>query len=112
MPRSEIGRIVPGASQALCDILQPSDGFLDPPIRSEIFGHQRFAQHGRSLGLTHRTTRRKTNRETFTPRLRSNILRLRAAYSYIGSQAMAGYDISPAAEWLLENFHLLEAQFK
>ena len=27
-------------------------------------------------------------------------------------QASTGYDISPAAEWLLDNFHLIEAQLK
>ncbi|HVQ03685.1 MAG TPA: carbohydrate-binding protein, partial [Burkholderiaceae bacterium] len=34
------------------------------------------------------------------------------AHHYIGLQASTGYDISPAAEWLLDNFHLIEAQLK
>ncbi len=96
----------------LCQILEREGEPLEPPIRSEIFGPQRFAQHGISLGLAHRTTGDQPESESFTPQLRSNIARLRAAYEYIGTQANAGYDVSPAAEWLLENFHLLEAQFK
>lgn len=112
MPRSELQRLVPQAPAALCKILAVDNGPLDPPIRSEIFGLQRFAQHGRSLGETHRSTGSSTNTETFSPQLKNNIRRLRAAYEYIGVQASAGYDISPAAEWLIENFHLLEAQFK
>ena len=112
MPTSPLQRLVPQASKTLCNILEPAQGPLDAPLRSEIFGLQRFAQHGRSLGLTHRSTRSTRNAATFTPRLHANMVRLRRAYEYIGAQANAGYDISPAAEWLLENFHLLEAQFK
>jgi cyclic beta-1,2-glucan synthetase len=37
---------------------------------------------------------------------------LREAHKYIGLQASTGYDISPAAEWLLDNFHTIEAQLK
>ena len=37
---------------------------------------------------------------------------LREAHRYIGQQATTGYDVSPAAEWLLDNFHLIEAQLR
>jgi len=37
---------------------------------------------------------------------------LREAHAYIGALASTGYDITPAAEWLLDNFHLVEAQLK
>ena len=55
---------------------------------------------------------RPAREATFFPRLRSNIRTLREAHHYIGVQASTGYDISPAAEWLLDNFHLIEAQLK
>ena len=87
-------------------------GAVEPPIRSEIFGPQRFAQHGRSLGATHRATRARGWGGSFFPRLRNNIDVLREAHAYIGLQATTGYDISPAAEWLLDNFHLIEAQLR
>ena len=112
MARPELLRLVPDAPQALRDILDSSLGPLQPPIRSEIFGLQRFAQHGRSLGTTHRAARSSSRAEAFFPRLRSNIRALRQAHRYIGEQASTGYDISPAAEWLLDNFHLIEAQLK
>ena len=85
---------------------------MHPPIRSEIFGLERFAQHGRSLGVTHIAALADSSANTFFPRLRSNIDMLRQAQHYIGQQAAAGEDISPAAEWLLDNFHLIEAQLK
>ncbi len=112
MAHPELSRLIPDAPQALREILAGERGPVQPPIRSEIFGLQRFAQHGRSLGETHRAARAGSRAETFFPRLRSNILALREAHRYIGVQAATGYDISPAAEWLLDNFHLIEAQLK
>ena len=112
MVSSGLQRLMPASPQALHDILDGSRGPVAPPIRSEIFGLQRFAQHGRSLGETHRAGRARLLGATFFPRLRSNIRTLREAHRYIGVQASTGYDISPAAEWLLDNFHLIEAQLK
>ena len=97
---------------ALLPIFNLDAGLLDAAIRSEVFGVERFVLHGVSLGLTHRVVRESNQRESFTPRLRDNIQRLRCVNAYIGTQALTGYDISPAAEWLLENFHVLEAQFQ
>ena len=112
MPASTLRRLVPQAPLTLCRMLNPQHGGLEPPIRSELFGLQRFAEHGVSLGLTHRVTATHKSRDSFFPRLHLNIVRLRESFEYISVQANAGYDISPAAEWLIENFHLLEAQFK
>ena len=112
MAQGELQRLLPHAPRALCEMLDGARGPVQPPIRSEIFGLQRFAQHGRSLGVTHRAARAGRRATTFFPRLRSNIQALREAHLYIGQQASSGYDISPAAEWLLDNFHLIEAQLR
>ena len=112
MPDHGLLRLLPAAPQALCDMLDGARGLLAPPIRSEIFGLQRFAQHGRSLGETHQGAVVRPHAATFFPRLRSNIFALREAHRIIGDQASTGYDMSPAAEWLLDNFHLIEAQSK
>ena len=112
MAASELSRRVPEAPSSLLEILDPERGALEPPIRSEIFGAERFAQHGRSLGETHRAMVSWRRWETFFPRLRENIRVLREAHHFIGQQASTGYEVSPAAEWLLDNFHLIEAQLK
>jgi cyclic beta-1,2-glucan synthetase len=112
MAASELLRRVPEAPQSLLDILDAKRGPLEPPIRSEIFGAERFAQHGRSLGETHRATVSWRRWATFFPRLRDNIRVLREAHQFISQQASTGYEVSPAAEWLLDNFHLIEAQLK
>ena len=109
---ADLQHLVPDAPAVLCELLNAALGPPGPPIRSEIFGAQRFAQHGRSLAETHRVTISGSKSVVFFPRLQENMAVLRQAHSYIGSQAATGYDISPAAEWLLDNFHLIEAQVK
>ena len=112
MARSELWRLLPDASADLCRILDPGPGPVQPPIRSEIFGLQRFAQHGQSLGQTHLVAEIRSRGDTFFPRLQDNIRMLRTACAYLGAQAGQGYDVSPAAEWLLDNSHVIEAQLQ
>jgi cyclic beta-1,2-glucan synthetase len=112
MARPGLRRLIPDAPRELCDLLSEDRGPVEAPLRSELFGAQRFAQHGRSLAETHRAARATRGASGFFPRLRSNIRVLREAHRYIGMHARSGYDISPAAEWLLDNFHLIEAQLK
>ena len=103
-------RLVPDASSAAASLLAAGRGVLEPSLRSEIFGPERFAQHGRSLGQTHAASFAASGSKVFFPRLRDNIAMLRQTQAYIGLQASAGHDVSAAAEWLLDNFHLIEAQ--
>ena len=112
MAQPDLLRLVPDASAQAIEILDGARGPAEPPIRSEIFGPDRFAQHGRSLGETHRAEATGPRRRAFFPRLADNVRVLREAQSYIATQAKTGYDVSPAAEWLLDNFHLIEGQLK
>jgi cyclic beta-1,2-glucan synthetase len=113
MSARDLLRLVPDAPAALREILDGRRGPVDPPNRSEIFGPERFAQHGRSLGVAHRAAvPERHHTPAFFPRLRDNIHALREAQHYIGAQARTGYQVSPAAEWLLDNFHLIEGQLK
>jgi len=112
MVRTILLTLLPTAPGALCALLDSAHGPIQTPIRSEIFGPQRFAQHGRSLAETHRAARAGFGAARFFPRIEGNIAALREAHQYIGTLASTGYDISPAAEWLLDNFHLVEAQLK
>ena len=112
MSRPELWRLISGTSPALHHILDDCSNALLPPIRAEIFGMQRFAQHGQSLGETHRATVTGPRSGFFFPRLESNIRALRQAHQYIARHTGTDNDTSPATEWLLDNFHLIEAQFK
>ena len=112
MVQYELQRLLPDAPNSLCEILDGKRGVVEQPIRSEIFGMQRFLEHGHSLASTHEAAITNVRSTVFFPRLNSNILVLEEAQRYIGEQANSGYDISPAAEWLLDNFHVIQAQLK
>lgn len=92
--------------------MRVDEGPLLAPIRSEIFGLTRFEEHGRSLGQSHRADRPAFGQSTFYPRLHTNIRCLRQAYRDIAAHANEGHDISPSAEWLFDNFHLIEDQLR
>jgi len=92
-------------------LLLARHGEIQPPIRAELFGAQRFEQHGRSLAQAQ--TIRPSGRghgPDFFPRVEENIQALRQAYDYIALTSRSGHYVTPAAEWLLDNFHLIEAQ--
>jgi len=93
-------------------LLNAANGPALEPIRSELFGRTRFELHGRSLGTSHRACLSRFGQTTFYPRLQNNVRTLRAAHQFIALEAQGGNDISPAAEWLLDNFHLIEAQLQ
>ena len=83
-------------------------------IRAELFGTHRFEEHGRSLAQAQ--TVRKTSgwgeNLTFFPRVEDNIAALRRAYDYVATISQSGQYVTPAAEWLLDNFHLVESQLQ
>ena len=95
-------------------LLGPHDP-VAPPIRAELFGAQRFEQHGHSLARAqvveddHRSTHQAA---PFFPRVDENLASLRSAFDYIALTSLSGRYVSPAAEWLLDNFHLVEAQLQ
>jgi cyclic beta-1,2-glucan synthetase len=93
-------------------MLDARQGFALEPIRAEILGPARLEEHGRSLALAQRAGKAAFGRATFYPRLQSNIRTLRASFRYIAGQAHDGQELSPAAEWLLDNFHLIEDQLR
>ncbi|WP_051603148.1 GH36-type glycosyl hydrolase domain-containing protein [Simplicispira psychrophila] len=84
---------------------------MEAPIRAEIFGSARFAQHGASLAQAHQA-RVHGRMAPFFPRLRDNIRVLREAHDAIAQRDAAGHHIGPAGEWLLDNFYVVMAQVK
>ncbi|MEO5661358.1 MAG: glucoamylase family protein, partial [Polaromonas sp.] len=86
----------------------------EPPIRAELFGIQRFQEHGCSLGQAQiiETDAESLRHAPFFPRVDENLAALRDAYDYIALTSLSGQYLTPAAEWLLDNFPLIEAQLQ
>jgi cyclic beta-1,2-glucan synthetase len=106
----ELGLLSPYARE----IFATHSGETEPLIRAELFGAQRFEEHGRSLAQAQAIQTTPTWRESqpFFPRVHENIAALRRAYDYIATISQSGQYVTPAAEWLLDNFHLVEAQLQ
>ena len=83
---------------------------LDAPIRSDLFGETRFAQHGESLA--HAQVSRPSRRpdRTFFPRLKENVTTLRRSMAALERSAALGRHLSPTAQWLLDNAMLIHEQ--
>ena len=96
------------------EIFATHSGESAPLIRAELFGAQRFEEHGRSLAQAQSIQSTATWGESlsFFPRVHENITALRRAYDYIATISQSGQYVTPAAEWLLDNFHLVEAQLQ
>lgn len=87
---------------------------IQQPIRAELFGAQRFEEHGRSLAAAQAVLPAGSDHTgpPFFPRVQENIAAIRLAYDYIALTSRSGHYVTPAAEWLLDNFHLVEAQLQ
>ena len=92
-------------------ILQ-AGGRTEPPIRADLFGVHRFEEHGRSLARAQGVGDSGARGAPFFPRVEENLQALRRAYDQIALTSRHGHYVTPAAEWLLDNFHLVEAQLE
>ncbi|WPH21865.1 GH36-type glycosyl hydrolase domain-containing protein [Variovorax paradoxus] len=109
-----VDRLADLSSYARTLLLAPHEP-VAPPIRAELFGAQRFEQHGHSLARAQAVEldpHRAREGAPFFPRVDENLESLRNAFDYIALISQSGRYVSPAAEWLLDNFHLVEAQLQ
>src|SRR5438309_4017539 len=81
-------------------------------LRAELFSIERLEQHAASLAAAQQVTRRRTARRSLSVRLRDNESALLAAYRAIVAAVAEGRAITPAAEWLIDNYHLVEDQIR
>src|SRR5487761_2064381 len=82
-----------------------------PPLRAELFGAEQMEQHGKSLAGSHRLgSQRGTDK--LLARLAENEDVLLQAYKLLTTEGKANRRISPAGEWLLDNFYLIEEQIR
>jgi cyclic beta-1,2-glucan synthetase len=82
------------------------------PARAELFGVERLEQHAESLARAQPVSAHPPRVPPLSTRLRDNAAVLLAAYRASAAEVEAGRSIVPAAEWLLDNYHLVEAQIR
>ena len=98
----------------------PSDGGCQRPIgldssplHGELLGVERLEERARALAAAFTLSR---NPRRGAPRLLRRLADdkrvLRQAYRALAGDARRGEAIAPAAEWLLDNFHLVEGEMR
>jgi cyclic beta-1,2-glucan glucanotransferase len=81
------------------------------PLRGELLSPEGLEERARALaaGFTLAPASRFGGRDVL-PRLEGNIRALNAAYRSLADDIHRGIAVTPAAEWLLDNFHLVESE--
>ncbi len=82
------------------------------PIRAELFSVERLEEHARSLAAAQAVTARVVRGAALAKRLVDDEAVLLAAYRDVAGAIDAGVEITPAAEWLIDNFHVVEKQIR
>jgi cyclic beta-1,2-glucan synthetase len=82
------------------------------PIAAELFSVERLEDHARSLAAKQAVTRRPPRVVPLARRLAANAAVLLAAYRDIGATITENGAITPAAEWLVDNYHVVEKQVR
>ena len=84
----------------------------EEPIRAELFSIERLEQHAESLAAAQRVTTRPGSNRQLPKRLHDNGRVLLEAYRAIAAAIREERAITPAAEWLVDNFHVVEEQIR
>ena len=82
------------------------------PVREELFGVERLEQHAESLAAAQAITKTPPAVLSLHTRLNDNADVLLAAYRASAEELESGRGVVPAAEWLLDNYHLVEEQIR
>ena len=83
----------------------------EAPLRAELFSTDQMERHGARLASEHRWAPGRES-DRLLLRLADNQRALQEAHAQLIAAVEAEQRISPAGEWLLDNFHLIEEQVR
>jgi cyclic beta-1,2-glucan synthetase len=84
----------------------------EEPIRAELFSIERLEQHGETLAVAQRVTDHPGAGRPMASRIRANARVLLEVYRDTAIAIRKERAITPAAEWLVDNFHVVEEQIR
>ncbi len=82
-----------------------------PPLRAELFNTIHMEQHGRSLAKIHRVSTKRAP-DFLLKRLADNEKILHEVRNLLADSIKEKHLITPGAEWILDNFYLIEEQIR
>ena len=90
-----------------------ADGDNLAPRAAELFSVGQLEEYARALAARHRlASKREGLSDSLLPRLAANAVALREAHAFITQVAAEGTRITPAAEWFIDNYHIIEEQIR
>ncbi len=85
---------------------------LEEPIRAELFSLERLEQHAESLAAAQTIADKVSSGRPLLPRVADNGRVLLNSYRAIARAIQEENTITPAAEWLVDNFHIVDEQLR
>ena len=85
---------------------------LEEPIIAELFSVERLEQHAQTLAAAQTVTGSPRRGRAVGPRIVENGRVLLDAYGVLARAIKDEQSITPAAEWLLDNFHIVDEQLR
>nr|WP_295996372.1 glucoamylase family protein [Rugamonas sp.] len=83
----------------------------DLPLRAELFSAAQMAAHGKTLAAHHELSKRG-GRDRLLSRLADNATLIATTCEELTAAIKSGRQVTPASEWLLDNFYLIEEQIR
>ena len=83
----------------------------EAPLRSELFSADQMEQHGKVLAASHWLALERAQDQLLV-RLAKNEIALVGVCNLLTAAINSKLPITPAGEWLLDNFHLIEEQIR
>lgn len=91
---------------------RPPDPRSEDPLSEELYSIERLEQFATTLARDHKIADNPRRRGLLLARLEENGRKLLAAYHALAEAIRQERTISPAAEWLVDNFHIVEEQVR
>jgi len=83
----------------------------ETPLRSELLSATQMGQYGKFLAKSH-TLSKQENKDKLLPRLAENEAIISDIFSLLAAATKEKSQITRAAEWLLDNYYLIEEQIR
>lgn len=78
----------------------------------ELFSMERMEEYARELSQKIRVTEKSRRPKSLRPVLKNCEKKLNESYAYLSSLIQQREEVTPAAEWFVDNFHLIEKQLR
>ncbi|MEP7170329.1 MAG: cyclic beta 1-2 glucan synthetase, partial [Bacteroidota bacterium] len=79
----------------------------EEPLRAELYSSEQMERFGKSLAATHKLST-KPAQDHLLRRLADNEIILQEVRKLLADSVKKKYQLTPAAEWLIDNFYLIE----